>query len=327
MENIDHKEILESFAETFVLTPRETEIVGQLLLQITSTRQISESLGISTSTVRNHFENIFRKTNCENKCEVAVLLYKQLLSKVNDFKSLGRAPKVIVVDDNEVMCNLLSSNLENFGVNVTAVYEPEKALELLAVDRYDCIISDIRMPGMDGVELLERIRENNPLWPFVILISGHHDYDMDDLLNYGAVDFVNKPFKIEEIYNLVSNYFIDDLVQRNRVMLLDRDVDYQFSELVIDLNFVSVGTGGAFISFSDMPHLEKAEVGSVYDFNVKVGNTNEPIKIAVEVVWKKEKGEEHPGLGVRFLTLTPQVDAFVKKHISENKISSFIPNT
>lgn len=327
MENIDHKEILQSFATTFTLTPRETEIVGQLLLQITSTRQISESLGISTSTVRNHFENIFRKTKCENKCEVAVLLYKQLLSKVNDFQSFGRPPKVIVVDDNEIMCNLLASNLEKYGINVTAVYEPEKALELLEIDRYDCIVSDIRMPNMDGVELLDRVRKNNALWPFVILISGHHDYDTDDLLNYGAVDFVQKPFKIEEIFNLISNYYIDDLVERNRIMLMDRDIHYDFSELVIDLNIVSVGTGGAFISFEDGPELKSAEVGKSYDFTVKVSEYDSVVKVAGEIVWKKELNTENPGIGIRFLTMTPQVDAFIKRHISKNKIHSFIPNT
>ncbi|WP_127717930.1 response regulator [Halobacteriovorax sp. HLS] len=324
--NNDQEKILLSFAESFSLTPREGEIVGQLLLQMTSTKQISDSLGISTSTVRNHFESIFRKTGCENKCEVAVLLYKQLLTKVQDFKPFGRSPKVIVVDDNEVMCELLATSLEPYGINITAVTESEKVLELLEVDRYDCIISDIRMPSMDGVELLERIRKTHPIWPFVILISGHHDYDMDDLLNHGAVAFVQKPFKVDELYSLISAYYIDDLVERNRAMLMDKDVLYDFSENTIDLSQVSVGAGGIFISFDNSPELRSSVVGNVYDFSLKVSDQINAVQVAAEIVWKKEENIDTPGVGIRFLTMTPQIDSYIKKHISKNKIQSFIPN-
>ena len=328
MKNEDHEFILNSFSTTYSLTPRETEIVGQLLLQITSTRQISESLGISTSTVRNHFENIFRKTHCENKCEVAVLLYKQLLSKVNSFKSFGRAPKVIVVDDNKVICDLLVSSLEKYGIKVVGVTEPEKVVDLLKVDRYDCVISDIRMPTMDGVELLEQIRTSHPLWPFVILISGHHDYNTEELLNYGAVDFVNKPFKVDEIYNLISNYYIDDLVERNRSMLMDKEIHYDFNDSIIDLNIVSIGTGGVYISYKSNPELRNAEVGKIYDFTVQIGEGESYINVAGEVVWSRgeEEEEENPGVGIRFLSMTEKVDSFIKSYISKNKVQSFIPN-
>jgi DNA-binding NarL/FixJ family response regulator len=327
MKNTDHELILDSFSTSFNLTPRETEVVGQLLLQITSTRQISESLGISTSTVRNHFENIFRKTDCENKCEVAVLLYKQLLSQVNNFKSFGRSPKVIVVDDNQVMCDLLVSSLEKYGIKVTGVTAPEKVLELLEVDRYDCVISDIRMPNMDGVELLEKIRGSHPLWPFVILVSGHHDYNTEELLNFGAVDFVSKPFKVDEIYSLISNYYIDDLVERNRSMLMDKDIHYDFNDSVIDLNIVSIGTGGVFISFKNNPELRNSEIGKVYDFTVQIGETESYINVAGEVVWKKDEESENPGVGVRFLSMTEKIDSFIKDYISKNKVQSFIPNS
>lgn len=326
VKNLEQKQIIESFSLRFNLTPRETEVVGQLLMQMTSTRQISESLGISTSTVRNHFENIFRKTNCENKCEVAVLIYKALLEELNSFKTFNKTPKVLVVDDNAVMCDVLSSSIEKYGISVTSLTRPEEVFDLLEVERFDCIVSDIRMPGMDGVELLEKVRKVHPLWPFVILISGHHDYDLDELLHFGAVAYVQKPFKADEIYKLISNYYIDDLVQRNRLMLMDKQVSSHFEDHVIDLASVSVGTGGLFISFDKVPSLIKADVGSFYDLKVKVEDHFEAVKIVAEVVWKRGADEENAGLGIRFLTLTPGLDKYIKKHISQNKISSFIPN-
>jgi len=326
VKDLEQKQIIESFSCRFNLTPRETEVVAQLLKQMTSTKQISESLGISTSTVRNHFENIFRKTNCDNKCEVAVLIYKALLEELNSFKSFSRTPKVLIVDDNAVMCDVLSSSIERYGISVTTLTDPEVALDLLEVERFDCIISDIRMPGMDGVELLEKVRKVHPLWPYVILISGHHDYDLDELLNFGAVAFVKKPFKADEIYKLISNYYVDDLVQRNRLMLMDKEVSNYFENDIIDLASVSVGTGGIFISFEKVPSLVKADVGTFYDLTVKVKDHFEGVKIVAEVVWKRGTDEENAGLGIRFLTLTPGLDKFIKKHISQNKISSFIPN-
>ncbi|PIK14771.1 response regulator [Halobacteriovorax sp. JY17] len=326
MKKLSQNKIIENFSNNFNLTPRETEIVGELLKQMTSTKQISESLGISTSTVRNHFENIFRKTNCENKCEVAVLVYKELFSKMKTFQSLARTPKVLVVEDNEVMCEVLANSIENLGMSATRVTDPEEVLPLLASERFDCVISDIRMPNKDGVELLSEIRKSHPIWPFVILVSGHHDYDIDELLNFGAVAYVPKPFKIDEIFKLISDYFIDDLIQRNKSMVKSKEILRDFEKEILDLTKVSVGTGGAFISFSDLPCIGTAEVGKIYDFNVKVEEQVATIKIAAEVVWKKDIGEINPGVGVRFVSLTPEVDSFIKKYISQNSISSFIPN-
>lgn len=326
MEKLTQNKIIENFASNFNLTPRETEIVGELLKQMTSTKQISESLGISTSTVRNHFENIFRKTKCENKCEVAVLIYKELFSKMKTFQALARTPKVLVVEDNEVMCDVLASSIENLGMSATRVTDPKKVLELLESERFDCVISDIRMPEMDGVELLSEIRKSHPIWPFVILVSGHHDYDIDELLNFGAVAYVQKPFKIDDIFKLVSDYFIDDLIQRNKSMIRSKEILEDFQKEVLDLTKVSVGTGGAFVSLDELPAIVSAEVGKFYDFNVRVEDQAEPVRIAAEVVWKKEMGALNPGVGIRFVSITPQVDSFIKKYISQNSISSFIPN-
>ncbi|GEM_PF-1966747 len=326
MKNLDQNIIVTNFASNFNLTPRETEVVAQLLKQMTSTKLISEALGISTSTVRNHFENIFRKTKCENKCEVAVLLYKELFSKMKSFQSLARTPKVLVVEDNEVMCEVLASSIENLGMSVRKVTDAESVLPILESERFDCVISDIRMPNKDGVELLSEIRKAHPIWPFVILVSGHHDYDVDELLNYGAVAYVKKPFKIDEIFNLISSYFIDDLIQRNQSMIKSKEIHKDFEEVTLDLTKASVGTGGAFISFKDLPSILSAEVGKFYDFNVKVEEDNSPVKISAEVVWKKNDGEPNAGVGIRFVSITPQVDSYVKKLISQNSISSFIPN-
>ncbi|WP_417336234.1 response regulator [Halobacteriovorax marinus] len=326
MKKLDQKQIIENFADNFNLTPRETEIVGQLLKQMTSTKQISESLGISTSTVRNHFENIFRKTNCENKCEVAVLIYKELFSKMKSFQSLARTPKVLVVEDNEVMCDVLATSIENLGMIVKKLTDAKEVLATLESERFDCVVSDIRMPDMDGVELLSEIRKSHPIWPFVILVSGHHDYDIDELLNFGAVAYVQKPFKIDEIFKLISDYFIEDLIQRNQSMVESKEILRDFEKEVLDLTKVSVGTGGAFISLKDLPKIEDAAVGSFYAFNVKLEGEVKTVQIAGEVVWKKGPEIPNPGVGIRFVSITPKVDEYIKKFISRNSISSFIPN-
>lgn len=127
-------------------------------------------------------------------------------------KSMG-IRKVLVVDDEEKMCAVVKKQLEFDGYECQYVTSPEKALALLDESRFDLVISDIRMGGMDGIQLLKRIRDRFPEIA-VIMITGYtSDYSYSDIIAAGAADFIAKPFELSELKAKVER------IERERKMV------------------------------------------------------------------------------------------------------------
>ncbi len=113
--------------------------------------------------------------------------------------------KIMVVDDEEEILNLLRKYLEKAGFNnVVTINDPEKALELMQKELYKIVLLDIRMPKMDGIELLQKIKDINPLCN-IIMVTAYSDLNnVVECIARGAVDFVAKPFKMKELTNIVG---------------------------------------------------------------------------------------------------------------------------
>jgi signal transduction histidine kinase len=122
--------------------------------------------------------------------------------------------RVLLVDDDTALLNALSDalNLRMRGVAVDTCESAPAALERLGATEYDAIVVDIKMPGMDGLELLGRIRERQPETP-TILITGHGEHDLAiQALRGGAQDYVLKPID--------RDYFVGSLrhaIERRRL--------------------------------------------------------------------------------------------------------------
>ncbi len=121
-------------------------------------------------------------------------------------KSAVRAAKILVIDDDETICSLFKDTLEELGHMITTVNESSKGLELVENRDYDLVFLDLKMPGMDGVELFKRIRVVKPNLP-VTVITGYPDSDlMMSALTYGPLGVMSKPFRGSEILSAVDNY-------------------------------------------------------------------------------------------------------------------------
>lgn len=102
--------------------------------------------------------------------------------------------KVLLVDDEEGIRNVLSLTIADAGYTVRTAANGAEALDVLTDEEIPLIVSDIKMPGMDGLELLQKIKRN---WPDseIIMITGHGDIDSAiESLRRGAADFITKPF-------------------------------------------------------------------------------------------------------------------------------------
>jgi len=107
--------------------------------------------------------------------------------------------KILLVDDEQSILTSLGSALEDEGYEVSGVRSGESALRLLEKKIFDCILVDIWLPGMDGIQLLERIKERGIESP-VIIISGHGTIESAvRATKLGAYDFLEKPLNLEKV--------------------------------------------------------------------------------------------------------------------------------
>ncbi|CCK80555.1 ATP-binding response regulator [Desulfobacula toluolica] len=109
------------------------------------------------------------------------------------------ANKILIVDDEEIIVRLLSISLRSDGYETFTAYNGEQGLEVFESQRPDIVVTDIKMPGMDGLELLKKIKDIDPEKE-VIIVTGHGDIDSTiKALQLGASDFINKPVRDEAL--------------------------------------------------------------------------------------------------------------------------------
>src|SRR5208337_5598544 len=107
--------------------------------------------------------------------------------------------KVLIVDDEELICSLLSSFLKMNGYYCQSTTEPLQALDMLKRNDFDLVISDIRMNDMDGLALTREILKTYPAVDTIIMSAFTGDYEYSDIIEAGAVDFIGKPLSLREL--------------------------------------------------------------------------------------------------------------------------------
>ena len=107
--------------------------------------------------------------------------------------------KLLLVDDEENFVNTLSERLKMRDVPSRVVYSGEEALEAVASDEPDVVVLDLRMPGIDGVEVLRRVKGAHPRIQIIVMTGHGSDDDRSTCLELGAVDYHKKPIDIDRL--------------------------------------------------------------------------------------------------------------------------------
>jgi len=116
--------------------------------------------------------------------------------------ALGR---ILVVDDEESMCQYLSILLHKEGYEVSTVNSGVEALKLIEADAFDVVMTDIQMPKMDGIQLLKGIKGIDPTTPVIIMTAYASEQSAIDAVNLGAFSYMQKHCKNDEIKMVVRN--------------------------------------------------------------------------------------------------------------------------
>jgi len=127
-----------------------------------------------------------------------------VLQKIEDVSRMKDPISILVVDDEQIMRELVTRILSREGYEIQTAVDGASALEHIGGKHVDIVISDIKMPGIDGLELLQKIKDQ---WPNigVILMTGYGDsYTIKDALLLGADEYITKPFKRYEVSMVVE---------------------------------------------------------------------------------------------------------------------------
>lgn len=106
--------------------------------------------------------------------------------------------KVLVVDDEKLIVKGIRFSLEQDGMDVDCAYDGEEALKLIRENKYNIILLDVMLPKLDGFQVCQQVREFSDV-PIVMLTAKGEDMDKILGLEYGADDYITKPFNILEV--------------------------------------------------------------------------------------------------------------------------------
>lgn len=115
------------------------------------------------------------------------------------FSEENMEKQVLVVDDEQSILTLLQYNLEQAGYKVTTAMDGEKGRDLALVGNFDCIILDLMLPRLDGIEVCKQLRQQKIQTPILMLTAKDDEFDKILGLELGADDYMTKPFSPREV--------------------------------------------------------------------------------------------------------------------------------
>lgn len=136
--------------------------------------------------------------------------------------------RILIVDDEADIAIILKLHLEDAGYVTAWASNGETALQMLEEDSFSLILTDIRMPGMSGIELLERVRESG-LSASVIMMTAHGSEDLAvECMTSGAVDYFCKPFSLDDMLKRVERALVHRQTVLNNKRLEQEKDDFFF---------------------------------------------------------------------------------------------------
>jgi len=118
----------------------------------------------------------------------------------------GKRRRILIVDDEKVIRDLLSTILSKLDYEVAVARNGDEALKQIKQDTFSLVLTDMQMPGIDGLTLAKRIKDHSPETP-VIMITGQRQEDIKKKIKEGPISYVIfKPFRLMDIQRAVRSF-------------------------------------------------------------------------------------------------------------------------
>lgn len=225
---------------------------------------------------------------------------------------------IMLVDDEVDIREIIASELSFLGAKILEADNITSAFKIFETESLDLIISDIRMPGGTGVDLLDLIKKKRPDLPF-ILVTGFADISLEDALDKGSEALLNKPFKLDELIQTTLR-----LLSPFETRFQQTVIHLKSETIVNNPHFISLGRGGMMLEI----HPQKLQLNPGEEVEFDLLYNKEPLKGVGVCRWLRSIPETgRVSMGLEFMGLDHLSIQFLKKFYSENLIIPFIPKS
>lgn len=153
--------------------------------------------------------------------------------------------RILIIEDHTDLANILSLNLSDLDYDVKHAADGLKGLNYLENESFDLVILDIMLPGMDGLEICRRIRNQNNYTPVLMLTSKSSEIDRVLGLEIGADDYVTKPFSVREVMARIKALFRRiEAFSTGSAQDLNNEHNVVFGNLAVDVDAHNVSIEG-----------------------------------------------------------------------------------
>ncbi len=234
---------------------------------------------------------------------------------------------ILIVDDEADLREILQYDLEDVGYQTFTAPEAHEALKIISENNIDLVISDIRMPGGDGIFLLDSLRKNDFRDPPVILVSGFSDITPAEAFHKGVVHFLPKPLATEILLEYIKLSLLDPMERWKKksewIVATRFERSFPSVESAINDNLLLLGKGGIFV------HMKKnlPRLNSTCYFKFTFENTQSNLEGIATCKWQRNLLREPHlnGVGLEFRELTDESIVFINKYAKEQKVVPQIP--
>ncbi len=238
--------------------------------------------------------------------------------------SVLRGKNILVVDDEVNLREIVASELEFMGAHVFQAGNINASNEILQQIKIDLIISDIRMPGGTGIDLLKIVKARNVLNPPVILITGFADITSEEAYAFGAEALLNKPFELDELIEVsarlirpVENRFSDEVTGVVNKISLTSDLPLRKTP------HFELGRGGVFLQTDNS---RKYDIGEKVMIELKFSD----VELSALAVPRWAKLSDKDGklcLGLEILKVDGKSFDYLQNYWQTSPCLSFIPKS
>lgn len=236
--------------------------------------------------------------------------------------------RVLILDDELDYVDVLSMNFKSRGWEVVAANNLAGILERISNPDFDLVLTDIRMPGISGLKVIEQLKHRDFTQPVIIAMSGFLGVNREDIYHCGAEGLISKPFVIKSLFEEVERLISPLEVRvKSEKPITKPQIEIKVGTVRSELAHTSpieMGRGGFFI------YCDKSSpfLGQRITFKISF-ETGELhfISGTGAVRWARPKGEleQRPGFGLEFLSLTEDCRSDVLAWMSKHLTAPYIP--
>jgi CheY-like chemotaxis protein len=227
---------------------------------------------------------------------------------------------ILVVDDEPFLREIMGGWLARVAGQVFSAENGVKALEILAANKVHLILSDIRMPVMDGITLLKKIKEARVCTPEVIFLSGFSDVPLREAYDMGAEAVLEKPISRGELLDIAKRALteVDELWRNPPCAALETKLEMTFRSLATALEEKRIGVGRRGFCIDTAADLSEGPV----EFTLEFEDDRLVLSGQGVVRWTAPKEGR---VGIEITCLREASHTWMVDHVKRNKPFAFIP--